>query len=113
MELPVKTQMDPCTGTGRFLFVASQMMPQAPLVLFGVEICPPLYHACLVNMAMFSNHPYSIVCADTLRLGLSGPTSKMWDLGNRWVLPDLSAFYWKPPPIRKDAFSLKAFTELK
>ena len=114
MRIPVKTQLDPCVGTGRFLMVASQMMPKAPLVLFGVEINLALYRACLVNMAMFSNHPYSIICADALRLDpeKTGPTSKMWDLGNQWLVPDISAFNWKPPPIRRDHFSLKAFTEL-
>lgn len=111
LDIPVKTQLDPCVGTGRFLFIASQMMPKANLVLFGIEINPALYRACLVNMAMFSNHPYSIICADSLRLGVTGPTHKIWDLGNRWNPPDLSAFYWKPPPINPEHFSLKAFTE--
>jgi len=110
-----KTQLDPCVGTGRFLFIASQMMPKANLVLFGVEINLSLYRACLVNMAMFSNHPYTIICADSLRLdeNKSGVSSKLWDLGNQWNPPDISAYYWKPPPIRADAFSLKAFIELK
>jgi len=110
----LKTQLDPCVGTGRFLFITSQMMPKAPLVLFGIEINPALYRACLVNMAIFSNHPYSIICADSLRLepNKSGPISKIWDLGNRWDPPDMSAYYWKPPPIWHDRFSLKAFTEL-
>jgi len=115
MNLPMKTQMDPCVGTGRFLIVASQMMPKAPLVLFGVEINLALYRACLVNMATFSNHPYSIICADTLRLDekkVSSPASSLWDLGNQWNPPDVSAYYWKPPPIWHDRFSLKAFTEL-
>ena len=113
-EFPPKkltTQLDPCTGTGRFLWEASLLMPKAPLVLFGIEINLSLYRACLVNMAMFSNHPYSIICADALRLGVVGPTSLVWDLGNRWDPPDLSRFYWKPPPIRSDHFSLKAFTK--
>jgi len=115
MELPIHTQLDPCVGTGRFLIVASQMMPKANLVLFGIEINLSLYRACLVNMAMFSNHPYSIICADSLRLDQNkcGMTSKLWDLGNRWIMPDISAFYWKPPPIGPDRFSLKAFTALK
>jgi len=113
MEPPFKTQLDPAVGTGRFLIVASQMMPKANLVLFGIEINLALYRACLVNMTMFSNHPFSIICADALRLdqNKSGPTSKLWDFGNRWLAPDLSAFYWKPPPIWHDRFSLKAFTE--
>jgi len=91
------------------------MFPKAPLVLFGVEIDLSLYRACLVNLALLSKHPYSIICADTLRLdqNKSGPTSKLWDLGNRWNPPDISAFYWKPPPINPESFSLKAFTEVK
>jgi hypothetical protein len=115
MQFPIKTQLDPAVGTGRFLIVASQMMPKAPLVLFGIEINLSLYRACLVNMAMFSNHPYSIICGDTLMFDqkYTGPASLLWDLGNRWDPPDISAFYWKPPPIWHDRFSLKAFTELK
>jgi len=115
MEPPLHTQLDPCTGTGRFLIVASQMMPKANLVLFGIEINLALYRACLVNMAMFSNHPYSIICADTLAIDTkySGCSSKMWDLGNQWTPPDMSIFYWKPSPIGPDRFSLKAFTEMK
>ena len=118
MDPPVKTQLDPCVGSGRFLFIASQMMPKANLVLFGIEINPALYRACLVNMAMFSNHPYSIICADTLRVDpkWSSPSTMMWDLGNQWNPPDMSIFYWKeppPPPINPKSFSLKAFTELE
>jgi len=115
LDPPIHTQLDPCVGTGRFLLVASQMMPKANLVLFGIEINPSLYRACLVNMAMFSNHPYSIICADALFLDgdKTGTSSKLWDLGNQWNPPDLSAFYWKPPPINPRSFSLKAFTEIK
>jgi len=115
MDPPFKTQLDPCVGSGRFLLVATQMMPKANLVLFGIEINPSLYRSCLVNMAMFSNHPYSIICADALFLDgdKTGPSSKLWDLGNQWNPPDLSAFYWKPPPINPESFSLKAFTEIK
>lgn len=111
----IKTVLDPCVGTGRFLMVASRMYPKAPLVLFGIEINLSLYRACLVNMKMFSKHPYTIICADTLRLDpkLSGTTSTMWDFGNRWNPPDMSKYYWKPPPIRADAFSLEAFTKLR
>lgn len=114
MSVPMpKTQLDPCVGTGRFLFIASQMMPKANLVLFGIEINPSLYRACLVNMAMFSNHPYSIICADSLRLDgdKSGVSSKLWDLGNQWNPPDISAFYWKPPPINPEHFSLEHFVK--
>lgn len=115
MQFPFKTQLDPCVGSGRFLIVASQMMPKAPLVLFGIEIDLSLYRACLVNMALFSNHPYSIICADTLRIDqkYAGTTSPIWDLGNQWTPPDMSIFYWKPPPIWHDRFSLKSFTEIK
>jgi len=100
-------------GTGRFLIETSLMFPKAPLVLFGIEINLSLYRACLVNLALLSKHPYTIICADALRLdpNRTGPTSPIWDLGNRWVPPDVSAFYWKPPPIWHDRFSLKAFTE--
>jgi len=113
MDPPLKTQLDPCVGTGRFLLVATEIKKKANLVLFGIEINLALYRACLVNMAMFSNHPYSIICADTLRIDQkwTGPTSKMWDLGNQWNLPDMSIFYWKPPPINPKSFSLKAFIE--
>jgi len=110
VEVPVKTQLDPCVGTGRFLLEASRMYPKAPLRLYGIEISLPLYRACLVNMAIMSNHPYYIICADTLRLD----NSKLpYLVANRWNPPDMSKFYWKPPPIRRDAFSLEAFTKLK
>ncbi len=110
VEIPVKTQLDPCVGTGRFLLEASRMYPKAPLRLYGIEISLPLYRACLVNMAIMSNHPYYIICADTLRLDNN---SQIWRLANRWNPPDMSKFYWKPPPIRADHFSLKAFVKLK
>jgi len=94
----VQTIMDPAVGTGRFLLEASRLRPKASLILFGVEIDLYLYRACLVNMAMFSNHPYSIICGDTLRLDpeKSGPAGPVWDLGNRWEPPDITPFYWKP-----------------
>jgi len=111
----VLTYLDPCVGSGGFLLGATLAYPKAPLILFGIELGVSIYRACLVNMALFSNHPYSIMCADTLRLDTNktGPGSKFWDLGNRWNPPDISAFKWKPSPIRADAFSLKAFTKLK
>jgi len=114
-EPKILTYLDPCVGTGGFLLGATLAYPKAPLILFGIEIGVSIYRACLVNMALFSNHAYSIICADALKLDnkLSGPASPVWDLGNRWNPPDLSKFYWKPPPIRRDAFSLKAFTKLK
>jgi len=111
----IQTVLDPCVGTGRFLIEASLLRQDSPLILFGIEINLSLYRACLVNMKMLANHPYSIVCADTLRLDpdLTGPASQIWDLGNRWDPPDVSALYWKPPPINPESFSLKAFTETK
>jgi len=114
MDPPFKTQLDPAVGTGRFLIVANQMMPKANLVLFGIEISLALYRACLVNMAMFSNHPFTIICADTLRLdpAFTGPSSQIWDTGNQWLPPDLSRFYSKPPPITADKFSLKDFVKI-
>jgi hypothetical protein len=101
------SDLDPTVGTGRFLIVASQLYPKTPLLLYGVEIDLSLYRACLVNMAMFSNHPYSILCVDSLRLGLNEP----WQLGNQWDPPDISPYYFKPCPIDSRHFSLKYFTE--
>jgi len=96
----VEKVMEPCVGTGRFLIEITTMYAEAPLVLFGIEINPSLYHACLVNMAMFSKHPYTIICGDTLRLPQTcNCAHPIWDLGNRWKLPDMTPFYnWKPPP---------------
>jgi hypothetical protein len=95
-----QTVLEPAVGTGRFLIEATVLEPKAPMILFGIEIDLSLYRACLVNMAMFSNHPYSIVCADTLMVAppFCGPGSKLWDLGNQWDPPDISMFYWKPTP---------------
>jgi hypothetical protein len=95
-----ETVLDPCVGTGRFLLGATWQEPKAPLVLFGIEIDLSLYRACLVNMALFSNHSYSIICADTLMIDqrYSGVDSKLWDFGNQWDPPDISMFYWKPTP---------------
>jgi len=110
----LKTLLDPCVGSGRFLLGATWAYPKAPLVLFGIEIDLSLYRACLVNMALFSNHPYSIICADTLRLDpeKSGPSSPLWDYGNCWDPPDVSAFYWRPPPITAEKFSLADWIRL-
>jgi len=101
------TDLDPAAGTGRFLIVASQMQAKAPLLLFGIEIDISLYRACLVNMAMFSNHPYSIVCGDTLMFDprYSSPGGELWGIGNQWNPPDVSKFYFKLTPPFK--FSLK------
>lgn len=108
----IQTILDPCVGSGRFLIEASLLNPEAPLILFGIEINLSLYRACLVNMALFSNHPYSIVCADALRLipEMTGPASRIWDLGNRWDPPDVSTYYYKPPPPPKP-FSLKDYVK--
>jgi hypothetical protein len=104
----LKTVLDPCVGSGRFLLGATLAYPKAPLVLFGIEIDISLYRTCLANMALFSNHPYSIICADSLRLDAenNGPSSPLWDYGNCWDPPDISAFYVKPPPITAQKFSL-------
>jgi hypothetical protein len=112
------TNLDPAVGTGRFLIVASQMYPKAPLLLFGIEIDPCLYRACLVNMAMFSNHPYFIICADSLRLDpiMSAPMGPAWMVANQWNPPDMTPYYYKAPPpspINAKSFSLKHFVNMK
>jgi hypothetical protein len=109
------TVLDPCVGTGRFLIEASLMNPDEPLVLFGIEIDLALYRACLVNMALFSRHPYSIICADTLRIDgkYAHATSPIWDYGNLWSPPDMSMFYWKEPPITAEKFSLSEWIKIK
>ncbi|MGQ9539405.1 MAG: TRM11 family SAM-dependent methyltransferase [Candidatus Bathycorpusculaceae bacterium] len=103
-----QTILDPAVGTGRFLIEASLMNPEEPLALFGIDIDPWMYRACLVNMALFSKHPYSIICADSLRIDekYAGPSSPLWDLGNTWQPADVSAFYAKPPPATPTSFSL-------
>lgn len=103
VEVPVKTQLDPCVGSGRFLLVASNMMPKAPLQLYGIEISLPLYRACLVNMAIMSKHPYWIICADTLRFPKEGIPVAAWrTLANKWNPPDPSSYYYKPvPPFKR------------
>jgi len=110
-----KTVLDPAVGTGRFLIAASLMYPKAPLVLFGIEIDLSLYRACLVNMALFSKHPYTIICADTLRIDEkhTNAVSPMWDLGNLWSPPDMSVFYCKEPPITAEKFSLAEWLKIK
>jgi hypothetical protein len=101
------TDLDPATGTGRFLLVATLMYPKLPLLLYGIEIDLSLYRACLVNMAMFSNHPYSIVCANTLMLDphFDGPAGNLWNYGNQWDPPDISQFYFKITPPFKFSLS--------
>jgi len=110
-----KTVLDPAVGTGRFLIGASLMYPKAPLVLFGIEIDLSLYRACLVNMALFSKHPYTIICADTLRIDEkhTNAASPMWDMGNLWEPPDFSPFYCKEPPITAEKFSLSEWAKIK
>lgn len=100
-KFPMSTQLDPCVGTGRFLLEASIIFPKANLVLFGIDINLSMYRACLVNMTHMSNHCFSLICANTLRLDpdRTGPSSKMWDLGNRWNPPNITEFYWKPTPL--------------
>jgi len=109
----IKTVMDPAVGTGRFLIETSLLYPSEPLILFGVEIDVTLYRACLVNMALFSKHPYSIVCADTLMLDpdKAGPATGLWDRGNIWEPIDGSSFYCTPPPITATHFSLSHFAK--
>jgi hypothetical protein len=111
-----QTIMEPAVGSGRFLIEASKLHPKSPLLLFGIEIDTSLYRACLVNMALFSNHPYAIICADTLRLDqhFSGPAGELWNHGNQWLPADVSRFYWKqepPPPINAKHFSLAYFAK--
>jgi len=104
------TDLDPCVGTGRFLLGATLMYPKLPLLLYGVEIDLSLYRACLVNMAMFSNHPYFIICSDTLMLDMkysADVSSPIWGLGNQWDPPDMSPYYMKfEPPFK---FTLKDY----
>lgn len=79
---------EPCVGTGRFLLGATNLYPAAPLILYGIEIDVSLYRACLVNMKLFSNHFYHILCGDTLRM-----PEPPWGLANTWQPPDLSSYY--------------------
>jgi hypothetical protein len=111
----VYTVLDPAVGTGRFLLEASRLYRNAPLELYGIEIDVSLYRACLVNLKLFSNHPFHIVCADTLMLDIASgsPGSSMWLYANKWNPPDMTPWYWKPPPINARSFSLKYFTEQK
>jgi len=106
-----KTVLDPCVGTGRFLLEASLLYPKAPLLLYGIEIDVSLYRACVVNLSMFSRHPFSIICGDSLRLDtrLCGPASPLWLLGNQWDPPDISKFYVKPPAATEKKFSLSGW----
>jgi len=108
------TILDPCVGTGRFLLGATLLFPKAPLVLFGIEIDPSLYRACLVNMALFSRHPYTIICADALMIDekYAHTTSPIWDMGNLWEPADISPYYWKEPTITSRKFSLADWVKI-
>ncbi|MBS7635753.1 hypothetical protein KEJ37_00165 [Candidatus Bathyarchaeota archaeon] len=110
-----QTILDPAVGTGRFLIEASLMYPDEPLILFGIDIDVWMYRACLVNMALFSRHPYSIVCANSLLIDPdhTGPSSPLWDYGNLWAPADVSKFYVKPPPITADQFNLAEWIKLR
>ena len=93
----VETILDPALGTGRFLLEYTLMFPQKPLILFGIEIDLTLYRVALVNMALYSQHPYSVLCADTFRLNDSEHPD-VWNLGNQWEPPDMSPYSWHPAP---------------
>ena len=110
-----QTILDPAVGTGRFLIEASLMYPDEPLVLFGIDIDVWMYRACLVNMALFSRHPYSIICANSLLIdpNYAGPASPLWDYGNLWDPADVSKFYVKPPPVTADKFNLAEWVRLR
>jgi hypothetical protein len=88
------TIMDPATGTGRFLIMPTLMYPYKPLILYGIEIDLTLYRCALINMALYSSHPYYIICGDALRLNMDS-TSFVWSLiANQWDPPDVSPYYW-------------------
>lgn len=110
-----QTILDPAVGTGRFLIEASLMYPNEPLILFGIDIDLWMYRACLVNMALFSRHPYSILCANSLLIDAdyAGPSSPLWDYGNVWEPADVSKFYSKPPPITDSKFNLAEWVKLR
>jgi len=101
----IKTILEPCMGTGRMLLAVNNVFPDAPLIFFGVEIDLWLYRTAMVNMKMFSKHPYGIICANTLRMGEMGPASPCWDLSSywngtkyqhKWSPEDMTPFYFKP-----------------
>ena len=106
----IETVNDPATGTGRFLVEQSRLNPYVPMVLTGIEIDLTLYRAALVNMALYSLHPYSIICANAL--AIRPDANQIWEFGNLWDPPDMSQFYYKPPP-PPQPFSLKGFVEVQ
>jgi len=89
--------------------------PERALGAFQHRDRPLALQACLVNMAMFSRHPYTIICADALRIDekYAYTTSPIWDMGNLWDPPDFTLFYWKEPPITAQKFSLAEWTKIK
>lgn len=112
--------LEPALGSGRFLIEVSNMFPKAPLILFGVEIDLSLYRSAIVNMKMFSKHPFGIVCADSLKLESSSPTSPMWDHGSywtgttqqyKWVPEDMTPFYYKTKDIPQISKKISKKTE--
>jgi len=62
----IQTTLDPAVGTRRFLIETSLLYPDESLILFSIDIDVWMYRACLVNMALFSRHLYSIICANSL-----------------------------------------------
>jgi len=109
-----QTVIDPAgCGTGRFLLGATWHAPKKPLILFGIELDLSLYRSCLVNLAMFSNHSYSIINANALMIDEKyiGVNSKLWDYGNRWQPFGVSQFYYKVKPPFK--FSLAALAKAR
>lgn len=108
----LKTVLDPCVGTGRFLLETSLLYPNAPLRLYGIEIDLSLYRACVVNLSLFSKHPFTILCGNTLLLPQTCYCNHpIWLLGNRWDPPDLSGLYPKPPPATETKFKLSEWTK--
>ena len=103
----VEGVMEPSLGTGRMLIEYSRLNPQKPLKLYGVEVDLNMYHAALVNMAIYSQHPYAIICANTLALDYT-QHPEVWNCANLWEPPDMNAFYYHYKPFK---FSLKNLAE--
>ena len=86
----------PAFGTGRFFISLNNVFPPPGrrFVLFAVEINISWYRAGCVNMKLFSKHPYTVICGDTLRLPhTANAMHPIWDLGNQWFPPDMTPFY--------------------
>ena len=103
----VESILEPALGTGRMLIEYSQLNPQKPLVLYGIEVDVNMYHAALVNMALYSVHPYAIICANTLALDDTNHP-ELWNLANQWEPPDMELFYHG---LKRFNFSLKNLAE--